>query len=1709
MKETKLLGKENSSEEEKTRIEQIEEEVKNSIYSVFYLLLKNQETTFWKFILLLIIEYLQLLSFSFDDSLVEEWKADSVVSYFAQFLGTFRIVYWLQKLSWDVYIIIFYIAIFLVFIIIMDFLYVAISFKHKKFSFMQPVQILRIASILIQTILFIPITEFFFSLSACSTTNGVLTHVVYEDEICFQSIHVLHIALSYLMLLVFVAMTILACMMHYENRYTKDPTAKINSRTDSFQIISKLAYVFIFVFFSQTEYSLFKSIILCIFSSVTFLSYVSNKPYFNQTTQIIAEIFSGVFAWTNYVLLFSQLVESTQFNGAIEIYFLGIPIICILIYTRQEDRLQLLLTSEGQFQKGESCQKKNFFYLHIIETKEIQRYSAIVLKGYINHHSEVCPNDNCPIKQFLKMLARDKQNNENDRKKKVVGGKMQAQQLENNSLLLAQAKALYNLGIKKFPKYTALRIDYANFLQSKMKDRKGALNELSQAEKIKPGLDHQFMIFRQRRIIEDELAEGQEHGGVDFITALNFENQFKHFKQLIEKSSMLHYEFWNHLQDESPDLVRLSQQGAKINTSILLVEDNWKKLSKMSTNTPKALKLYASYLIEILNDKETGNEQMVKAKEAANLRVNFEFNNVNEDFSDLNNYAQDGTPCIYISGEQERIGIVNQCNMSLCKIFGYTKKEDVINKDVEMLMPKTYSDNHKDFLNVSGQKSADQISSRERQVFGKHFSGYIFPLWLQIKNLPSLLSGRQYVATFKVEKTGINKNVCHMLLNKNKEVQDITPSCLKMLGISYEKINKKIIYYDMPTVMPQLFQANQQQYQNKAGAMINFYSPKVVEMSEFKKKPSDDYDIDDIKMQKTHTSNDVQNNDQEDISQIDRGSQDDQDEDQISQLHHKSSKNLRGVRRQESNDPNNDDNDPNYIQYQYKAIGMEDKICQFQCNLTEIYFELVNISYGYHLRLESMPEKSQFDQVQKRIIQNAFQFSYDPLYKRFVRELRDTENKEYILDRNFLELKHFKEKSKLEIQDDPTILKYQTMSYINFLNKKQRQQDKINRGLSGGDEDDDDENQSEDESNVSEDYKKDKTHTKDFDKTTANGLNKDGKNQSATLANSSIPIINPNVNIDYSKMLVAGEGFGRDFIKSEIERLIRVLQTKQSISLGVHTFIRNDGPRKGWEESNNQHASLFSDRTAEIQKIDEEEEEHEKKEKNSDRDTDQLKANIKSKKAFSLAINDKTMPSSIKRLSTSAQIILLFLIAISIAEYAIIFKQFQDTKANFLLIEKSYMRTAELQKVVYNARSMILMNQGILTNYAGYESKDAYVAAIKADFSASLDLIYKIQNDINLSQLPVSDEHDQLLNNKTISSTIFTISNMKVVDFNETNEDVFFLMYNSFNQFFMGLEKSSQLYVRELDDRSTDKKEVTLVFFVLSIVAEAICLIILFPVVHSVNQQKDKVLSLFCEIDNSVIRVLALRCERFINNLQTEEGNDDIDSNEDIENNLANDEDDEYTLLSGTGKRMKKAKGRTKTDKNFFFKFFMALLCIQAYYLQNYFLQNDAVDTTQILNSELNVTASIEPFFWFALNTQREMFFNKTKPIVRQQSIIISKQSIYQLYDQNNQLQEMHLDHQSTLDPDYWSTFESVMRDNLCNKQTYFKDAATCANFSSGMLQQGLHVVMVRYFAGLRTELNNYQINIQKNDTSSIRATFNNPQFVELCLNEIPGVKVE
>ena len=52
--------------QEKTAFEKFEESIKNSIYSVLYFMLKNQEFSIWIEVIFIVVQLLQLLSFTFN-----------------------------------------------------------------------------------------------------------------------------------------------------------------------------------------------------------------------------------------------------------------------------------------------------------------------------------------------------------------------------------------------------------------------------------------------------------------------------------------------------------------------------------------------------------------------------------------------------------------------------------------------------------------------------------------------------------------------------------------------------------------------------------------------------------------------------------------------------------------------------------------------------------------------------------------------------------------------------------------------------------------------------------------------------------------------------------------------------------------------------------------------------------------------------------------------------------------------------------------------------------------------------------------------------------------------------------------------------------------------------------------------------------------------------------------------------------------------------------------------------------------------------------------------------------------------------------------------------------------------------------------------------------------------------------------------------------
>lgn len=59
-----------------------------------------------------------------------------------------------------------------------------------------------------------------------TTQTGDMYHVIFNEVICFQSIHVVHAVMSYIVVLIFFVMVFLSIMLGYENRFTKDPGSK-------------------------------------------------------------------------------------------------------------------------------------------------------------------------------------------------------------------------------------------------------------------------------------------------------------------------------------------------------------------------------------------------------------------------------------------------------------------------------------------------------------------------------------------------------------------------------------------------------------------------------------------------------------------------------------------------------------------------------------------------------------------------------------------------------------------------------------------------------------------------------------------------------------------------------------------------------------------------------------------------------------------------------------------------------------------------------------------------------------------------------------------------------------------------------------------------------------------------------------------------------------------------------------------------------------------------------------------------------------------------------------------------------------------------------------------------------------------------------------------------------------------------------------------
>ena len=145
-----------------------------------------------------------------------------------------------------------------------------------------------------------------------------------------------------------------------------------------------------------------------------------------------------------------------------------------------------------------------------------------------------------------------------------------------------------------------------------------SFQEFSNAEKSNPPLDQQFIIFRYKKMINEDQDTIENLGeALDVVSGIAYDS---HFRQCIisfyqgqtniQNAAMLFLDFWRILnsQNSSPDLFKLNDLGLKINETLKNVHAHWHHMQHYKAGDSKALKMYASFWIDILNSKEKGQE---------------------------------------------------------------------------------------------------------------------------------------------------------------------------------------------------------------------------------------------------------------------------------------------------------------------------------------------------------------------------------------------------------------------------------------------------------------------------------------------------------------------------------------------------------------------------------------------------------------------------------------------------------------------------------------------------------------------------------------------------------------------------------------------------------------------------------------------------------------------------------------------------------------------------------------------------------------------------------------------------------------------------------------------------------------------------------------------------------------------------------------------
>ena len=772
--------------------------VKTKIFNFYFFVLRKKDINMFICSLLLIIETLQLISFSFSEPHLNGWKIkESKMKNIKLIIGASRLTSIFIYIKHDLYILIYFILLAYIFLHCL-FLTMLIKF-NKTTSKIYQIGIIftRYFTTPFTLFLIIPISEIILLPLKCENKRMA---VVKNPIKCWDGLHYLYAFLSVISTFAFYGLIVISTIFYFNPFNSKKTTTKISTSSDSFLYITKIFLVLKYIFIKDEYISIVIMLVLSLFN----LKKGFDEPTFNNyTLECFLSIRNASFFWTNLILIINKLAENSKINGNIYLLIFGYPLIVFfsIIYYRKKS--ESFVYASSNYNNINEYLTRTKYLIKLIENyidnnnnkagngksnrNNTGTKNEILLKGVISIHEETCLNEECPLKKFL-----DNPNNYTIQK----------------TSLLHYINNHFNLGIKKFPNSRLLLMIFVQFNYEKKYNLNAAKTYLAKLEKQKNSLTEDYIIHCIKQNIQSSNKLNDMNDGNEMIKVEEtIEQKYQRLKFLVETSTKLYGEFWGILAanlTNNLNLNKLFVLGNKLNKFLNEINSLWEnhlKNKKIDLENQSIAQLYAYFLREILRNKKRSEEITKKLNE----EQHYESRKIDDEKFDINNLdilLENQDYMIYCRTNEKGECSIIQCSNSIIHLLGFAK-QNLIGKNIEVLMPSIYLEEHSKMLSNRLKLMHAQIASHKenyrtsdkKQVFllPKTKVGYLIPINARFTIYNDDDFSNTYIIKTKFEAKDTKLIYAFYILTKDDFTVDSISSSAINLGLSMDLLKKYVI----------------------------------------------------------------------------------------------------------------------------------------------------------------------------------------------------------------------------------------------------------------------------------------------------------------------------------------------------------------------------------------------------------------------------------------------------------------------------------------------------------------------------------------------------------------------------------------------------------------------------------------------------------------------------------------------------------------------------------------------------------------------------------------------------------------------------------------------------------------------------------------------------------------------------------------------------